>query len=474
MVLNGRNNHPSVEEILRQASSAIKAGQKEQARRLLYPIIKNNPNNTAAWELLTGVCYNKDEEVYCLNRILTLQPGHAGARQRLESLRQAAPPAQRTASPSPQPIKAAGIPPGGTPARARPPAAPNPASRSKRRRRRDPLVYFIAACFGFSCMLVGGMAAYNAGYLPLGAGNNDLTSSNAQTATALANCQYLIDQAMQASDIYCDQIGPNQVCYGNFTIQAELDPAAVDSFEERGDIIQVQELRRLSASPLDLITQEWGIAVFRVEANLPRSLPGEYVTMIVFGNTTLENPSQNLETFYFFSELGQIVCQQVPFDGILLNVPDGSGIQFTVNGTEVLLMGNASLNATVNGDLEIALYSGTGSVTAAGQTQNMVAGQQVSVPLGGPNGTDAAGPPSAPAPLSGDQLALSCAMTGQFCSDSEIPTLAPSSTSAGQASATAGPSATPFASPTGTRTPTRTPTRTQPPPTQPPPTQPPP
>jgi len=80
-------------------------------------------------------------------------------------------------------------------------------------------------------------------------------------------------------------------------------------------------------------------------ANLPRSLPGETVTLMLFGNTTLDNQSNNLEAFYFSSQLGQVVCDKVPFDGLKIDVPEGSGVQFKINGTELTLMGNASLKA---------------------------------------------------------------------------------------------------------------------------------
>src|SRR6185436_7079511 len=155
-----------------------------------------------------------------------------------------------------------------------------------------------------------------------------------------ASCQALIDRTIQASDNFCSNTDSNTACYGNNTLRADLAPNAAHRFSERGDTIAVDELRRLSASPLNLGNNEWGIAVFKVIANLPRSLPGETVTMVVFGNATLDNQSgaaESLQSFYFSSELGQIVCEKIPFDGLMITSPTGSGIHFMVNGAELTL-----------------------------------------------------------------------------------------------------------------------------------------
>jgi hypothetical protein len=240
------------------------------------------------------------------------------------------------------------------------------------------------------------------------------------SAETQATCQELIDRAMQASGDYCNQIGSNQVCYGNNTLTAELVNSTASRFSQRGDVISVANLRRLAASPLSLASREWGIAVFKVMANLPRSLPGETITMVVFGNTTLDNPSNNLQTFYFSSSLGQIQCDQVPFDGLMITMPDGAGVSFVIDGAEMTLMGNASIKATKNGAMEVSMYSGSAYIVSNGQSQIVTAGQSTSMDLGGPDGTSAISPPSAPQPLSPAELALACTMTGQFCSQQQI------------------------------------------------------
>ena len=106
-----------------------------------------------------------------------------------------------------------------------------------------------------------------------------------------------------------------------------------------------------------------------------RSLPGETITMVVFGNTTLDNQSGNMESFYFFSELGQIACEAVPFDGLMITSPDGSGLRINVNGAELTLMGSASLKAVKNGEMEVSIFSGAGKIVSNGEEQYFGAGE---------------------------------------------------------------------------------------------------
>lgn len=496
--MNAQDAPSSLDELLQQAARLVESGQKEQARRVIRQILLQDIDNLRAWEYLSQACYTPQEEIDCLERILQLRPDDEGARQRLNLLR--APPLPIDSPPAVQALQGEPQPPSKNPALS--PLKKTPLPRRKKRRR-EPLVSLIAICFIVACFLVGLTALRNADLLPA-------SPSSQLTATAVADCQRLIDQAMQVSEDLCEQIGPNQVCYGNNTLEAELIPGANISFSERGDVIEVEKLIRLSASPLDLARQEWGIAILRVMANLPRSLPGENVTLIVFGNTTLDNPDHNLQSFYFSSELGQVICEQVPFDGILITMPTGTGIRLTVNGAELTLMGSAGLRANAGGEMVISIYEGSASILADGHLVFFGAGQAVSVPLGGANGLEAAGPPSDPVPLSQADLAVACALSGQYCTNAEIRPLnqetaqvvlatgfgLPSSQAAGTSTTavfTATRTATPTVSATAspTLTPSRTPifwtatsplfptnppassTATSPPPTQPPPTQPP-
>ncbi len=443
----------SLSKLLREAAQHLDAGRKDAARDVLREALDLDRNNLTTWELLWRAAYNPDEELSSVKHILKIDPHHAAAKKRLLELQ---PDGLKKSNSQPLSRK----------------SSKRPASR-KRRQQASTLLLLLGALILIVCVSITGLALYRGGYIPF------LFSSNL-TATAMAeknaSCQALIDRTIQASDNYCNGTSSNTACYGNNTLKADLVPNAAQRFSERGDIIPVDELRRLSASPLNLASSEWGIAVFKVVANLPRSLPGETVTMVVFGNATLDNQSgagKGLESFYFSSELGQIVCEKIPFDGLMVSSPDGSGIRFSVNGAELTLMGKASIKAIKNGQMEVSVYKGSARIVANGQEQYFGAGQKSSVQLGGANGTQSISPPSAPQPLTGSELTMSCTMTGQFCSSGEI-TPVSESQAQGQIDSAITPTPTIISSATITRTPsptepptytqvvfpTRTPTRT--------------
>jgi hypothetical protein len=301
------------------------------------------------------------------------------------------------------------------PRRTPPPGKPRP--RRSKNRQLDLLLFWFFLLFPTVCAGILGIVLYSAGFIPSPFSYN-LTATAAVQKNA--SCQALIEKAMQASDSFCGQIDSNKACYGNNTINADLEPGTTQKFSARGDIVDVNKVRRISASPIKLDSEEWGIAIFKVIANLPRSLPGQTVTMVVFGNTTLDNASGNLESFFFSSELGQILCEKVPDDGIMIDVPDGSGARFTVNGADLTLTGDASITAVKNGEMQVSLFEGSGRIVSDGQEQYFGPGQQVSVALGGEEGNESVGPPSAPEALTQDELDTACALTGQFCSPDQI------------------------------------------------------
>ncbi|MFN8451093.1 MAG: hypothetical protein U0521_21575 [Anaerolineae bacterium] len=53
-------------------------------------------------------------------------------------------------------------------------------------------------------------------------------------------------------------------------------------------------IRRLSTSPLNMVTRDWGIAVLKAQANLPDALPVRTSTFLLFGDTTVDTPSPDM------------------------------------------------------------------------------------------------------------------------------------------------------------------------------------
>ena len=74
------------EDKLKQAVLLYKQGNKPQAAILLGEIVRQDPNNSNAWYGLALSLDEKDKKIFCLKKVLTLEPSHQKAIQLLEHL----------------------------------------------------------------------------------------------------------------------------------------------------------------------------------------------------------------------------------------------------------------------------------------------------------------------------------------------------------------------------------------------------
>lgn len=281
----------------------------------------------------------------------------------------------------------------------------------------------------------------------------------------LVTCQEIIDKAMSLAKNVCESLGSNQACYGNRTVNADLVPEYTGRFDIVGDLVEVDKITRIEASPLVYEEQTWGIAFLKLQPdeNFLGILPGQTVTFLVFGDTVLENNSQNMSTFYFTTGLTGIRCEQVDYNGLFVTA-EGSQISFRSNGVDVVLQGDAILQAQPQGDMSVAMLSGSSELSSNGQSVSVMAGNYSTIPMS--ENLEPSGPISEPKPLSEELLELSCQLIGLGCPGNPITPV----------TATYTPTNTPTLVPTDTQVfipPTRTPTK-RPPTNTPPPTSPPP
>ena len=73
-------------EKLQQAIAATRNGQTKEAQLLLTQILKEDPNQTHAWFLLSHLVDEKQKKIAYLHKVLALDPDHDKARQMLARL----------------------------------------------------------------------------------------------------------------------------------------------------------------------------------------------------------------------------------------------------------------------------------------------------------------------------------------------------------------------------------------------------
>ena len=78
-------------ERLAKAITALRQGNRTEARRLIISVLKENPHSEAAWSWACEVADSSEERVHCLQQILNLNPDHTQARRYLTRLRATSP-----------------------------------------------------------------------------------------------------------------------------------------------------------------------------------------------------------------------------------------------------------------------------------------------------------------------------------------------------------------------------------------------
>jgi hypothetical protein len=118
-----------------------------------------------------------------------------------------------------------------------------------------------------------------------------LMALTALQVTAQANlCPAIVETALAELDTTCQGINRNQACYGHINIEALAQDNSSDfSFSQVGDLVDLNKLHSMRLSPLDTTAGVWGVALMRVQANLPDTLPGQNITMLVFGDSEVVN-----------------------------------------------------------------------------------------------------------------------------------------------------------------------------------------
>jgi uncharacterized protein YraI len=114
--------------------------------------------------------------------------------------------------------------------------------------------------------------------------------AQAITLAQPVDCPTIVKNALAVADQFCENTKRNEACYGNIVLTAESQPGVQDlTFKQPGDRVSLNIIKSLTLSPMDAANQTWGIALMRIQANLPDTLPGQNVTFLMFGKVEIEN-----------------------------------------------------------------------------------------------------------------------------------------------------------------------------------------
>ena len=224
-------------------------------------------------------------------------------------------------------------------------------------------------------------------------------------------CPAIVDTALTAVDTSCQGIERNQACYGNISIQAQAQPGVSDlSFDSIGDRVNLSDLQSLTLKEMDVTTGEWGVVLLRVQANLPDTLPGQNVTMLLFGDVEISDTPGSIspmQSFYFRSGVGETPCIEAPQSGMLIQTPEGATeIRMNINGVDMQIGSTAYIQAFApdeemeEGQLIVNLLEGEATISANDEQVTIPAGQFSTVALD--EELEPTGTPTEPEPYDAD------------------------------------------------------------------------
>src|SRR5262245_25758972 len=196
-----------------------------------------------------------------------------------------------------------------------------------------------------------------------------------------ANCPDLVNKAMATASKLCDAATKrNQACYGNTLASAEGRPGTSIKFNSPGDIVELADLQMMTLTGYDANTGTWGIAMMRIQADLPDTGVGQNVTVLVFGDTQIQNASSGkpMQAFYFRTGMGAPGCHEMPQDGVLLKTPGvNRKVQLAANGVVLNAGSTVFLQARSSRPLPNRPLSATGTNIAPGGTKGAATGQLI-------------------------------------------------------------------------------------------------
>lgn len=128
--------------------------------------------------------------------------------------------------------------------------------------------------------------------LPVHSARTDISG---ERAAIEATCPEIVKAAWENVDRLCVDAGRNKACYGHVLLNAQPQPHVQHfAFDQEGQIVDVIDLQSLRLSTMDMLNGYWGVALMRIQANLPASTPDKNVSLLLFGDVEIESGGEAL------------------------------------------------------------------------------------------------------------------------------------------------------------------------------------
>lgn len=204
--------------------------------------------------------------------------------------------------------------------------------------------------------------------------------------SAQDQCEVLVREAINLVADTCVGLGRNQACHGYIRVDAEPREGISPFSFALGDIVDVSQVVSLRTYPLDVESQEWGIALMSLQANLPDQLPGANATFLLIGDTEVDNTgglgASPMQSIRLKTGITGTQCSEAPSNGLLIQTPHGVGrVTLNVNRVDISLGSTIFIDAVPGGLMTINTLEGAAFVSLNGMNQTALPGYQVRIAM---------------------------------------------------------------------------------------------
>lgn len=155
------------------------------------------------------------------------------------------------------------------------------------------------------------------------------------TLTALAQdvCPVIVNTGVETTQTACGGASRNQLCYGNsFLTVTPYEGVTNVHFEQSGDLVSVADVQTLQLGALNLTDETWGVALMKLQANLPDTQPDQNVTLVFFGDVEIENTATGVSVGASISAPNAINVRSGPSTSDSTVASLNPGTRLSVNG----------------------------------------------------------------------------------------------------------------------------------------------
>jgi LysM repeat protein len=150
------------------------------------------------------------------------------------------------------------------------------------------------------------------------------------------SCSFLVEQALLAVGDNCADLDRNSACYGYNQVDATFSADyPEDYFSVPSDRANLTDLDTLRTAPMDSATARWGVAVMNIQANLPNTVPGQGVIMMLVGDAEIRNDVPAEEANEIIEPLSTVILE----DTHVYTSPSATAdILVTASANEIVLV----------------------------------------------------------------------------------------------------------------------------------------